>query len=118
MDFKHYKELIDVASDHSKIVDFFQFAEKVHELADCTKDNCELGAYVGCLKSVLLNSTKTYEDKKSFFISHLIHFSDVYKFMSALKKIESYSLNLLEGLKYLRDSSESVNSRKRAVSLE
>ena len=76
---------IDVASDHSKIVDFFQFAEKVHELADCTKDNCELGAYVGCLKGVLLNSTKTYEDKKSFFISHLIHFSDVYKFMSALK---------------------------------
>ena len=100
------------------ITDFFQFAEKVHELGDCTKDNCELGAYVGCLKSVLLNSTKTYEDKKSFFISHLIHFSDVYKFMSALKKIESYSLNLLEGLKYLRDSSESVASWKKAVSLE
>ena len=49
MDFKHYKELIHVASDHWKIVDFSQFAEKVGELADCTKDNCELGAFVGCL---------------------------------------------------------------------
>ena len=65
--------------------DFFQFAEKVHELGDCTKDNCELGAYVGCLKGVLLNSTNTCEDKG--YISHSIHFSDVYKSMSAPKKM-------------------------------
>ena len=69
-------------------------------------------------KDVLLNSTKIYEDKKSFFISHSIHFSDVYKPTSALKKNESYTLNLLESLKHLCDSSESVTSRKRAVSLE
>ena len=47
MDFRYYKHLIDVASEHSKILGFFQFVEKIDTLSDCKKAECDIGTYVG-----------------------------------------------------------------------
>lgn len=38
MDFQYYKDLIDFASENSKMLDIFQFVERVHTLSDCKKD--------------------------------------------------------------------------------
>lgn len=40
----------------------FQFVERVHTLSDCKKDEYGIGTYGGCLKDVLLNPEKSYED--------------------------------------------------------
>ena len=42
MDFQYYKDLLDAASDNSKIVDFFQFVNRIHTLADCKKIKCDV----------------------------------------------------------------------------
>ena len=39
MDFQYYKDLLDVASDNSKIADFFHFVNRIHTLADYKKKN-------------------------------------------------------------------------------
>lgn len=62
MDFQYYKDLIDFASENSKMLDIFQFVERVHTLSDCKKDECGIGTYLACLKGVLLYPEKSYED--------------------------------------------------------
>ena len=67
MDFQYYKDLLDVASDNSKIVDFFQFVNRIHTLADCKKKKkmwCE--TYVYCLEGVLSNPEKLLKTKGHF----------------------------------------------------
>ena len=88
MDFRNFKELIDVASEHSKVIEFFQFVDKIHLLTDCDKEECDLSTYVGCLKGVLLNPEKSYENKRSFFTSHSINYANVFRSMFNLKKNE------------------------------
>ena len=90
---------------------FFQFIDKIHLLTDYYKGECDLGTYVGCLKGVLLNPEKSYEDKRSFFTSHSINYTNVFRSMSNLKKNEEYAITLLEGLKYLRDNNKSIGKK-------
>ena len=60
MDFQYYNDSIDVASDSSKIIDFFQFVKKIHILADCEKSKCDIGTYMYCLEDVLSNPEKNF----------------------------------------------------------
>ena len=92
MDFQYYKDVIDVASDNSKIIDFFQFVEKIHTLAHSKTSKCDIGTYMYYLEGFLSNPGKTFEDKREFFISHSIHFANVFRCKSNLKKGESYNL--------------------------
>lgn len=71
---------------------------------------------VGVLGLVLADPLKTYDERKGFFISHCGNFAKVFKSMYNLRQNESYVLNLLGGLKFLReekehrDREESVNN--------
>ena len=93
------------------MIEFFQFVDKIHLLTDSDKEECDLGTYVGCLKGVLLNPEKSYEDKRSFFTSHSINYANVFRSMFNLKKNEEYAITLLEGLKYLCDNNKSIGEK-------
>ena len=93
------------------MIEFFQFVDKIHLLTDCDKEECDLGTYVGCLKGVLLNPEKSYEDKRSFFTSHSINYTNVFRSMSNLNENEEYAIILLEGLKYLRDKDKPIGEK-------
>ena len=111
MDFQYYKELVDIFSENLEIHSFFQFVQKVHELSNCKKADCDIGNFVGCFKGVLHNSENSYDDQKTFFISHCINFAKVFKSMSNLKKNEDYVLTLLAGLKFLREENKSLSNK-------
>ena len=93
------------------MIEFFQFVDKIHSLADCDKEESDLGTYVGRLKGVLLNPEKSYGDKRSFLTSHSINYANVFRSMSNLKKNEEYAITLLEGLKYLRDNNKPIGEK-------
>ena len=96
MNFSYYKELVDISSENMKIHSFFQFVQKVHDLSDCKKgSDCDIGNFVGCLKGVLLDPDKSYDEQRLFFIFHCINFIKLLKSMSNLKKNEDYVLTLL-----------------------
>ena len=78
MDFQYYKELVDIFSENLKIHSFFQFVQKVHELSDCKKADCDIGNFVVYLEGVLHNPENSYNDQKTFFISHCINFVKVF----------------------------------------
>ena len=96
MNFSYYKELVDISSENMKIHSFFQFVQKVQDLSDCKKgSDCDIGNFVGCLKGVLLDPDKSYDEQRLFFIFHCINFTKLLKSMSNLKKNEDYVLTLL-----------------------
>ena len=86
MDFQYYKELVDVSSENIKIHSFFQFVQKVHDLSDCKKADCDIGNFVGCLKGVLYNPENRYDNQRKLFMYHCINFAKVFKSMTNLKK--------------------------------
>ena len=93
------------------MIEFFQFVDKIHLLTDSDKEECDLGTYVGCLKGVLLNPEKSYEDKRSFFTSHSLNYANVFRSMTNLKNNEEYAITLLEGLKYLRNKNKHIGEK-------
>ena len=113
MDFQYYKELVDISSENLKIHPFFQFVQKVHELSNCKKVDCDIGNFVGYLKGVLHNPENSCDDQKTSFISHYINFAKVFNPMSNLKKNEDYVLTLLAGLKFLGEENKSLSEKLR-----
>ena len=92
------------SSKNAKIHSFYQFVDKVHSLPACRKKECDIGIFVGCLRGVLFNPEKTYEEQRSFFLSHCANFFKVFN----LKK---YVLSLLEGLKFLSAENKSLTEK-------
>ena len=111
MTFVYYKDLLDVSSENTKVYSFYQFVNKLHSLSDCRKRSVTLEIFVGCLKSVLFKPDKTYEEQRSFFLSHCANFLKVFRSMINLKKNEDYVLTLLEGLKFLREENNSLTEK-------
>ena len=66
---------------------------------------------MGCLRRVLFNPDKTYEEQRSFFFSHCANFLKVFKSMINLKKNKDYVLTLLEGLKCLNEENKSLTEK-------
>ena len=57
MEAKVFSNILDIASCDEKIVDFFCFCDKVHELAGCQKPDWDV--FVCTLDNYLKDSTKT-----------------------------------------------------------
>ena len=116
MEPQYFSSMIEIASKNKDINSFFIFCNKVHELSNCKDEKCEMGISVGVLGLVLADPLKTYDERKGFFISHCGNFAKVFKSTYNLRQNESYVLNLLGGLKFLReekehrDREESVNN--------
>ena len=79
MDYQYYKKLIYSSYENMRTHSFSQFVQKVHQLLECKKAGCYIGNFVGCLKDVLLDPKRSYDDQKNFFILHCINFSKAFK---------------------------------------
>ena len=86
-------------SPDNKIVSFLSFCEKVHELANCQLDTCEIKLFVGTLKEYLEDEEKTESDRRDFFISHCDFFKILFKSMFNLSLDKKYRLEVLEVLR-------------------
>ena len=117
MEPQQLSSMIDISSKNEDINYFCILCNKVHKLSNCKGEKCEIGIFVGMLGLVLADPLKTYDEQKEFFISHCDHFAKVFKSMYNFRQNEFYVVNLLCGLKFLReekerhDREESVNNK-------
>ena len=112
--FNHVSNLftvIDVASEKSKILDFFFFVEEVHALSSCEENECQVEACIDALKGLLFNSEQSCHEQITSFISHSLNYAKTFKSMTMLKKDEGYVLALLSGLTFLHDKTQPRISR-------
>ena len=63
-----YFKIVEVASERSKMLDFFLFIEEVHTLSSCEENECQVEAYIDLLKGVLFDPKKLRHEVKEAFV--------------------------------------------------
>ena len=74
-----FANIQQIAFQDDKIVSFFNFSAKVHELSNCKEVTCEIKLFVKTLKMYFADKEKTESDRRDFFISHCSYFKRVFK---------------------------------------
>ena len=103
MEPQYFSNMIEIGWKNEDINSFLIFCNKVHKLSNCKDEKYKIGIFVGVLGLVLGDLQKTYDEQKACFISHCGNFAKVFKSMYNLRQNEPYVLNLLDGLKFLRE---------------
>ena len=73
---------------------------------------------MGCLKGVLFEPEKGYDEVKDLFISHCTNFARVFKSMSNSREYERYAITLFEDLKFLREEKKHLDKELGKIKAE
>lgn len=85
------ENLYSVAASDESIVDFVNFSEKVHNLADCEKEDCGINIFVSCL-TAFLKKDRSGDERKRFFMDNCFKFKKPFHSMFALSRNKNYCL--------------------------
>ena len=77
---------------------FSYFCERVHNLVQCKKPDCDIIIFSITL-SDYLQKEKSVEKRRNFFISHCKNFGAAFNSLSVMNEDREYCFNLMQILK-------------------
>ena len=62
-----FEKIFYNSSELTKMQEFWTFTNKVHELANCKENDCEIGVFLDKIKDVLFNEELSYDKRRIHF---------------------------------------------------
>ena len=79
-----FEKIFNISSELLRMQKFWTFTNRVHELANCEKNDCDIDRFLKKLKDVLFNEELSYDKRRIHFIESCLAQISVFNAMIQL----------------------------------